>query len=122
MNSLRFLRMLPLVLAAASVTALADPPANKHWKLVFSDEFDGDRLDESKWSRAQHGEAFCWNGAKGPRCEDQADVDGQGHFVIKVTRDADGKWPNATPFQFGGLEFAPASSGESPNDKIVKKP
>ena len=25
-------------------------PANKNWKLVWSDEFDGDKLDESKWN------------------------------------------------------------------------
>ena len=25
-------------------------PENKKWKLVWHDEFDGDTLDESKWS------------------------------------------------------------------------
>ena len=25
-------------------------PEGKKWKLVFSDEFDGEKLDESKWS------------------------------------------------------------------------
>ena len=25
-------------------------PKDKEWKLVWSDEFDGDTLDESKWS------------------------------------------------------------------------
>ena len=57
---------------------------------MFGDEFDGAELDASKWSRARHGEAFCWNGAKGLRCDDHAAVDGQGHFVVRVTRDADG--------------------------------
>lgn len=67
-------------------------PPHKQWRLVFSDEFSGGRLDETKWSRARHGEAFCWNGARGVRCDDHADVDGQGHFVVKVTRDADGTY------------------------------
>ncbi|MCX6901650.1 MAG: family 16 glycosylhydrolase [Verrucomicrobia bacterium] len=92
MNAFRFLQMLPFALAAASVPTLADPPAGKNWKLVFSDEFNGSKLDESKWSRARHGEAFCWNGAKGLRCDDHADVDGKGNFVIKVTRDANGTY------------------------------
>ncbi|MCX6910921.1 MAG: family 16 glycosylhydrolase [Verrucomicrobia bacterium] len=90
MNALRFLLVLPLVLAAASFPTLAEPPANKHWKLVFSDEFDGNKLDESKWTRRNSGEAFCWNGAKGLLCEDHSDVDGKGNFVIKVTHDAGG--------------------------------
>ncbi len=92
MNTHPLLRILPLALALATFQAQAEPPANKHWKLIFSDEFDGNQLDESKWSRSAGGEAFCWNGAKGRISEDCAAVDGQGHFVIKVTRDADGTY------------------------------
>ncbi|MFA5190298.1 MAG: family 16 glycosylhydrolase [Verrucomicrobiia bacterium] len=92
MNASRFSQILLVALAAACVPTSAEPPAGKHWKLVFSDEFDGSKLDESKWSRANHGEAFCWNGAKGLRCDDHAEVDGKGNFVIKVTRDADGTY------------------------------
>lgn len=29
-------------------------PDNKKWKLIFADEFDGDRLDETKWSVRTH--------------------------------------------------------------------
>ena len=84
-------------LSLTSVPASAEPesllPANKKWKPLFSDEFNGNKLDESKWSRSKnHGEAFCWNGAKGISCEDHADVDGKGNFVIKVTRDEDGTY------------------------------
>jgi len=69
------------------------PPSGKQWRLVFSDEFDGSTLDESKWSRSRSTmPAFVWNGAQGRLCEDHADIDGQGHFVIKVTRDADGTY------------------------------
>ncbi|MCX7826629.1 MAG: glycoside hydrolase family 16 protein, partial [Verrucomicrobiae bacterium] len=91
-------RHLLLILSAICAHALtnglnAGPPAHKQWKLVFSDEFDGGKLDESKWSRsASHGPAFCWNGAKGLLCDDHAEVDGKGNFVVKVTRDADGTY------------------------------
>jgi beta-glucanase (GH16 family) len=78
--------------AADGVEPLGDPLRQKEWKLVFNDEFDGRTLDESKWTRRSHGEAFVWNGAKGRLAEDHADVDGQGHFVVKVSRDADGTW------------------------------
>jgi len=50
-------------------------------------------LDQSKWTRSRStSPAFVWNGAKGRLCEDHADVDGQGHFVVRVTRDADGTY------------------------------
>ena len=29
-------------------------PGNKNWKLVWNDEFDGDRLDETKWNYRLH--------------------------------------------------------------------
>ena len=69
-------------------------------------------MDESKWTRGGHGEAFIWSGAKGRLADDHADVDGQGNFVVKVSRDADGTF-DATPFNFGGLEFTPVAK-ESP--------
>jgi beta-glucanase (GH16 family) len=76
-----------------SAEAWGEPPAGRAWKLVFSDEFDGTRLDLSKWSPSRsHGEAFCWNSAKGRLAEDHAAVDGRGNFVIKVSRDADGTY------------------------------
>jgi hypothetical protein len=143
-----------LAQSAAGVEPAGGPPRHKPWRLVFSDEFDGSKLDESKWTRSRSSmPAFVWNGAKGRLCEDHADVDGQGHSVIKVTRDTDGTycyhhgvqtkgkfqrtygkqyWGNyqplpaktvrlaegthvlrvrfdATPFNFGGLEFSPAA-------------
>lgn len=103
MNALRFLLVLPLALTAATFPAFADPPVTKHWKLVFSDEYDGSKLDESKWSRStSHSEAFCWNGAKGLRCDDHADVDGQAFASDKPDRiflELDGK--PLTEFAFG---------------------
>ena len=81
-----------LVDLAGGSEPVGDALRAKKWKLLFSDEFDGDKLDESKWTRRGHGQAFVWNGAKGRRSEDHADVDGQGHFVVKVSRDADGTY------------------------------
>ncbi len=78
--------------AAAGVEPLGEPLRSKPWKLVFCDEFDGRELDESKWTRRGHGRAFVWDGATGRLSEDHADVDGQGHFVVKVSRDADGTY------------------------------
>jgi beta-glucanase (GH16 family) len=70
--------------------AAGGPPAHKKWKLVFADEFDGPSLDMSKWNLRCSERAFNWKGAQGRRCDDHAAVDGQGHFVVRVTRDADG--------------------------------
>ncbi len=83
------------LLSLVAITALGTepaggPPRHKQWRLVFSDEFDGTKLDDSKWTRSRSSPAFIWNGAKGLLCADHADVDGQGHFVVKVTQDADG--------------------------------
>ena len=43
----------------------AGPPRHKQWRLVFDDEFDGKRLDESKWTRSRSSSpAFLWNGGR----------------------------------------------------------
>ncbi len=78
--------------AAAAAESLLPP--HKKWKMVFQDEFDGKTLDTTKWSFCppRPGMAFCWNGAKGIWDDDHAGVDGNGHFVVKVTRDADGAY------------------------------
>lgn len=81
-----------LAIAVLATGAAAEPPAGKRWKLTFQDEFDGEKLDELKWSRSNHGTAFTWNGAKGLRCDDHAELDGSGNFAIRVSRDADGTY------------------------------
>lgn len=81
------------VLAFAEGEPGAGPPPNKQWKVVFRDEFNGSALDRSKWTYSPSSmPAFTWNGAKGVASEDHAAVDGQGHFIVKVSRDADGTY------------------------------
>jgi beta-glucanase (GH16 family) len=49
----------------ALVSALSTSPAfaQSDWKLVWSDDFDGDRLDETKWTYA----ADCGGGGNDER-------------------------------------------------------
>lgn len=50
------------VLTFASFAAAADKPVasilpkETKWKLSFADEFDGDKLDENKWTPHDYGE------------------------------------------------------------------
>lgn len=60
-------------------------PNGKRWKLIFHDEFDGDRLDTSKWEyRAymlQHRrECFAQEGAR---------LDGNGNLLLTLMRNGD---------------------------------
>jgi beta-glucanase (GH16 family) len=50
------------LLALAAVPAQAEP-APAGWTLVWSDEFDGDRLDPAKWSH----DVDCWGGGNAER-------------------------------------------------------
>jgi beta-glucanase (GH16 family) len=53
----------PILVALALLSAAAPAHAQDDWKLVWSDEFDGDRLDETKWTRA----ADCGGGGNDER-------------------------------------------------------
>jgi beta-glucanase (GH16 family) len=62
-------------------------PAGKKWKLAWSDEFNGTKIDESKW------EIF---GAKGDVrrrdgywVKDDAYLDGEGHLILRTKKDGD---------------------------------
>lgn len=91
-------------------------PEGKHWKLVWSDEFDGDVLDESKWNFRR----YFW-GKKSPTFTDEGvevrdgslhiglvEKDGNyysahlqtGSLTYDMPRDTDGFWP------FGELQPA----------------
>ncbi len=79
-----------LMLAAASGAPAADPqeklpapPEGKAWKLIWSDEFDGTKLDESKWEVPE-----------GPRRDGfwsrkAISLDGSGNLVISALKDGD---------------------------------
>ena len=75
------------VLLPALLLAAAAPPAAGDWQLVWSDEFDGPRLDAGKWRH----EADCWGGGNDERqcytrsARNAAIVDGQ--LVITARRE-----------------------------------
>ena len=54
-------------------------PENKKWKLVWSDEFDGDTLDETKW-----GFRLNYWGQRAQQFTDQGvSLDGKGNVVFR---------------------------------------
>jgi len=53
----------PILVALALLSAVAPVHAQEPWKLVWSDEFDGDRLDDTKWTYA----ADCGGGGNDER-------------------------------------------------------
>jgi beta-glucanase (GH16 family) len=78
-----------LAAAALGPQAQAEPPPDRQWKLVFSDEFEGQTIDPSKWGTSRH---FGWalNGIKTERTPTNSFLDGQGHFVNVLSRDEAG--------------------------------
>ena len=70
----------------SALRAQEDLPAGKQWKLVWSDEFNGTSLDETKWTRAGPYRVF-----DGWIVKDAVYVDGKGHLVIKTFR-KDGRY------------------------------
>ena len=60
-------------------------PAGKKWEMVWNDEFDGTKLDESKWNYRLH----YW-GYKSPTFTDEGvELDGNGHLKINLIRKGD---------------------------------
>lgn len=90
------MRRLGIVVAALGVlTSQASPheqtadtlpraPAGKRWQLIWHDEFDGLKLDESKWDIPPDGvrRAGYW-------MRKAITLDGQGHLVISTLREDD---------------------------------
>ncbi|MCH5374102.1 MAG: DUF1080 domain-containing protein, partial [Planctomycetes bacterium] len=70
--------------AQAHTDLLPRAPAGKAWKLAWHDEFDGETLDESKWTYRPDGKR------KGGWWSRKAiGLDGDGHLVIKTFMDGD---------------------------------
>ncbi len=58
-------------------------PAGQSWKLVWNDEFDGNKLDESKWEVPDHKRRDGWWSPKAVA------LDGEGHLAISTLKDGD---------------------------------
>lgn len=63
--------------------SLPEPPAGKSWKLVWQDEFDGTKLDETKWEIPEGRRRDGWWSSKA------VSLDGTGHLVISTIREDD---------------------------------
>lgn len=89
---LRWLLAVTVSCLAATVAAtvseekddLPPPAKGARWNLVWSDEFEGASLDESKWNRlgdSKRRDGF-W-------VKDDAFLDGQGHLILRTRREGE---------------------------------
>ena len=62
---------------------LPSAPAGQTWKLVWQDEFDGDKLDATKWDIPEY------KRRDGHWSRKAISLDGQGHLVMSVLKDGD---------------------------------
>lgn len=90
---------LALQVSAAEVEDTLPPaPEGKAWKLAWHDEFDGERLDESKWDVPPDGRRRdAWWMRKAIR------LDGKGHLVIS-TFNEDGRYVDGCVRTLGKFE------------------
>jgi hypothetical protein len=65
-------------------------PIGKDWSLVWNEEFDGTSVDEARWNRATENPSWVHPSFKTRFSEANCAVDGRGHLVIRLTREADG--------------------------------
>ncbi|HOA73735.1 MAG TPA: glycoside hydrolase family 16 protein [Phycisphaerae bacterium] len=83
--------LLPFVLASVATAEELQPadqlppaPPGRTWKLIWHDEFDGDKLDESKWEcppDAPRRDGWWMRKA--------VSLDGRGHLVMKTFQEGD---------------------------------
>lgn len=64
-------------------------PSGRKWKLVFHDEFDGNAIDQTRWKASDHKE-WVHPEFKTRQAPENCALDGQGHLVIRISRDSDG--------------------------------
>jgi len=90
------LRSILITILLATATTHAEPPAtpsgpppDRKWKFVFSDEFDGTAIDETKWKPSDTNE---WKhpGFQTRQESKNCALDGEGNLVVRLTRDEDG--------------------------------
>lgn len=78
------LGLLASVAGAQEADTLPKPPEGKTWKMVWHDEFDGTKLDDSKWvSRSEGRRKGGWWSPKA------ISLDGKGHLAIKTYKEGD---------------------------------
>jgi beta-glucanase (GH16 family) len=61
---------------------LPPAPAGKQWKLIWHDEFDGQKLDETKWNRLGD-----WKRRDGYWVKEDAYLNGTGSLVLRTRQD-----------------------------------
>ncbi|MFA5191294.1 MAG: DUF6259 domain-containing protein, partial [Verrucomicrobiia bacterium] len=74
-------------------------PASKKWKMVWNDEFDGKKLDDSKWNYRLH----YWGYPSPTFTEEGVELDGEGHLKINLIRKGDDF--RSAHLQTGSLTF-----------------
>ena len=77
-----FILVVTLLLSCDKQDILIPNHIRKDYKLVWSDEFDGNKLDTTKWDYRATGRKRGY----GIVSEDNCYLDGEGHLVIKVTK------------------------------------
>jgi len=70
--------------AAEVESALPSAPEGKKWRLVWSGEFTGPKLDETKWNRLGD-----WKRRDGFWVKDDAYVNGEGSLLLRTKKDGD---------------------------------
>ena len=59
-------------------------PQGQEWKLAWSDEFDGARIDQTKWDVMGD-----WKRRDGFWVKEDAYLDGQGHLILRTKKDGE---------------------------------
>ena len=89
LSSLILIGAATVVAAAEPAAPTAGPPADRAWKLVWSDEFDGGAIDATKWI-IHPARPWNWPGIPTSPESNNLRLDGQGHCIVELTRDPDG--------------------------------
>lgn len=95
--------------------------ADSEWKLVWSDEFDGDVLDRTKWKP----EVSCWGGGNEERqcyADRPENVEvSEGRLKLKAFKGefTGPKYPEGHPDYPGGVETRPYTSGKIRTRKLA---
>ena len=76
--------LLPAHRMDAAEDQLPTPPSGSQWKLVWQDEFEGDKLDESKWNRLGDSKR-----RDGYWIKDDAFLSGKGTLLLRTRKDGD---------------------------------